>query len=1473
MKRDLTLSFTNPFNFFRSPSQFRKYIVLIFSTLLLLLVFSGSIAADEIDDLTEEDREVYGSEKRKRFKSTNLFYEVEDWENHYSRRIFFLYREVNYPKFTSTRFFPIYNSVESKIDRRKSSRILNYQKTNGASSVDYSFFPLYFWGSDTVSMSNYSLIPLVFSREVVNRPDYQFSYFLSPVYYYNREYRKDMKDITSASPLHIRTTKISENYYSDSLFFPILPLVFLGRENEETHRNYFWIFDIKRNKERLSRLFLFPLFYYKSPEVERTKFISPLYYYQDNPYRTESLTSLLLYKKSYKERKDNRLYVFPFYYQFETEDSSSRHLIPIYSQKKTLTDSHFYLFPYLNTREKTETSDLSTHKILPVFKISREAKDGLQSLQVLPIFGYKKRDYFWLFPLIYKTLNEEKEAGGSTLAPFYYSKVTSDSKETYLLTYYSYTGSEGKKLNVFPFYFSHEDHYRYILPFYFHRDSGEKKEYSSSIGPMYYFSETPFQKTSYILNYYNREKKDGKEYFTTFFPFYLSWRSRESIGKFNLWSLELEDREGETFSVNLLGLATSKSRGLVDPSFDMGRKDEVYYLDTDISWVHSLFRISSRVSSRTKFLGDFSSYFEEKKEEELSEDKPSSPTQSRRKTFTREDSYTFWGWNALFGALAYEKADTKKHIRLFPLTWFTWDEKSDDRVILVPPLFPLVFLYTSDDQKYKIFFPFYAMQKNPEEERHAFFLAAYIKESLKEKNFEETSVLWPFFNRYSYHSDSGEIRGKGFRLAPLFWSKQDEWEDVGITRNFSPLHYFSREKDGGRFGEEGSSELQSEEIRFLSPLSRYVYSENKYSTHSNLILPLYYRDRSTYPSDSATYSDEVSFSPLFYSEKIEVKNPKGGTEILDSDFFSPLYLGFHNKKNDIETGSIFLPLPFLYHSYKNRDTVWNLLLFFTRKSEDNEALRSIQYSVKPFFIPFFEYENRNSIQNKNSNFTFYLFPYYYEKRNTAGHPSEYTNTLFPIYYISTNEYRISDKNYYQKYSRFWSPLYYRMSITNSKEEIESKQFITPAFFYSARNSESSVWRWFYFIRSYKSELSDEVSVWPILPLFYKTTKRDANKNVVQSELFSLLYFNSSENYEFQNEKHEVNWFFPFYAYSKDSYLGKDENESFESETNHFYSLPYIRTYSSTKDSFQLNRRYLLFFTHDTEKFKDQTLEVSYSFQPILPIVYYEQTKHHTYLNAFWFMDFKKNRATDSWERFAVFPFWYDDDVHFHIFPIFFSRTSPNLKSGFVSGLYYYFAPEYSRMNFLFLADYKSFDSHSEGQTNHLNFLFSSLSFKSYTNHKSFSLLYGISELEVLKESSRFNFLWLGYSSQPKDFDLNLLPIYQYEKDPNETTHTLIPLLGYSKRTDQEVLDFAGLGMMYYYHRDNYKNEELRHILLGTLLYQTKKSKNGYSSIGSLWGWLWNYESETETGYNKFSILKLISREEYNGEVRYLGIKF
>jgi hypothetical protein len=133
-----------------------------------------------------------------------------------------------------------------------------------------------------------------------------------------------------------------------------------------------------------------------------------------------------------------------------------------------------------------------------------------------------------------------------------------------------------------------------------------------------------------------------------------------------------------------------------------------------------------------------------------------------------------------------------------------------------------------------------------------------------------------------------------------------------------------------------------------------------------------------------------------------------------------------------------------------------------------------------------------------------------------------------------------------------------------------------------------------------------------------------------------------------------------------------------------------------------------------------------------------------------------------------------------------------------------------------------------------------------------------------------NLAWLGYENKPDSNYLNLLPLYYKDVTKSKDYEWITPLLYFSKINPKEKLEHSTLGLVYYNSENLETKESLQSVLLGILYYKTVKPKErGYTGRGSLWGALWEYNTEDETNYSKFSILKILySRREDDQGVRH-----
>jgi hypothetical protein len=326
----------------------------------------------------------------------------------------------------------------------------------------------------------------------------------------------------------------------------------------------------------------------------------------------------------------------------------------------------FFLLWYFNSTAKTNDPNLVVHqdpgKNIHGKTGSKDSQKNVQpsihtekeltSVNLIPLFFWERDNYTRIIPIYFENKIE-------------------------------------KTLMVIPFYFADENSYRYILPIYFYN----KSETSES--------------TVFLPLHWSWQKPDSEG--TLFLPFYLQRAYKDP---------EEPDKEiNETW--NLLGIGTEITQGVFRPSWnvDLGTKEDYYYIDTDISWLYYLFRLENRTS--TKILESLPNPFAKKKESsEIENQSPenlgisasgqtrngkklatvtdSGPRVVRKKEFTREDSLSFYGVTALFGVVRYEAADTKRHVRLLPLAWFTFDTEADDAIYTGP--LPLPFIWYSSPE-------------------------------------------------------------------------------------------------------------------------------------------------------------------------------------------------------------------------------------------------------------------------------------------------------------------------------------------------------------------------------------------------------------------------------------------------------------------------------------------------------------------------------------------------------------------------------------------------------------------------------------------------------------------------------------------------------------------------------------------------------------------------------------------------------
>lgn len=130
-----------------------------------------------------------------------------------------------------------------------------------------------------------------------------------------------------------------------------------------------------------------------------------------------------------------------------------------------------------------------------------------------------------------------------------------------------------------------------------------------------------------------------------------------------------------------------------------------------------------------------------------------------------------------------------------------------------------------------------------------------------------------------------------------------------------------------------------------------------------------------------------------------------------------------------------------------------------------------------------------------------------------------------------------------------------------------------------------------------------------------------------------------------------------------------------------------------------------------------------------------------------------------------------------------------------------------------------------------------------------------------------NILWYYQEDRGHAQISTLLPLWWYSKDL-DTGNLILPLLLSGSFTDSSsTLTLAGAGILWagYESRDEKTRSE---FVLGGLVYQNIEKSPGQKSRGSLWGLLWQYDTDAGERRSELSFGKILySRTNIEGRSR------
>ncbi|HPS59433.1 MAG TPA: hypothetical protein PK514_15120 [Spirochaetota bacterium] len=786
-----------------------------------------------------------------------------------------------------------FQNVDSYGGHRNFFMLLDYSWET-IDSVDtikrFWLLPLYLWQAGS---NGYTYIaPPVYVHERYTNGDYYLHLF--PVFAVWKDTSSD-KTKQLLTPLFVRR-KVTETGSGDELysnfFFPLLPVFFRSSDkNYGTHTNIAWILDWESNTDGSMKTFWLAPFVFHEFADYGYRFYFP-FYMRPQCAEDQGYSWSLFHFHDWSS-SDDTVWSWLFYKNTQNNGSWYYHFLPLFSAwHETGTETENQVITPLFSRRKV--TDTATGEniysnfflpIIPLFFRSSGRTEGTHTNIAWLLDWESNTDSsmktFWFAPLVF---HEFKDFGYRVYLPFY----------------------------VRPSGCSEQDGISFSL-FHYHRWS---KTYDTLWAWLYYHN------NEYIEPEAGKEEVSGdrtlSEYYRHILPVYWSWQNPESSGSLVL-PVYLNYRDSYTkLHINLTGVAVKTFTGPFKPDLmiDIEKKDENWFLDTDISWLYD----AASFSWRTPVTGRNN---DQPGNDELT-GPDERPVSIKKRTTSRDDSINYFGWDFLFGWMAYRHADTRYHWRVLPLAWFTYDEASADRLRMILPFY---LSYYSEETKegYFMLAPFYASQSEGDSYKRGFLVNLFWDEYNAEENYREKTILWPFIN-WHYSPDK-----YGFRFFPFYWYRNwKEGEDT-ISRSISLLHYSMSIKDinGG-----------------------YTYRRR--------INPLYYMHESS-GETGGSYTFFAPLLPLYYYGA-DTETGDNGLEMKDSLSISPLHIfsrhSVKNKTESADSSTLMIPvIPLFYRNSGGNYSHWNFLGLF-------DSCTDTDYS-RYFMLPFFYTSQKGDLKYRN----------------------------------------------------------------------------------------------------------------------------------------------------------------------------------------------------------------------------------------------------------------------------------------------------------------------------------------------------------------------------------------------------------------------------------------------------------------------------------------------------------------------------
>ncbi|TGL61609.1 LA_1737 family protein [Leptospira sarikeiensis] len=1127
-----------------------------FHFLVFLICFSSFElgAVDYFDTLTEDKKPILGSDKEDKYTfRLPPFASVENWGPHYSANAFILFTYTNYPKFTRTSFFPLFDHLSAK--------------ENG-SFRSYGF-PFYFaqriQNAQSDTGVNFSL--LHYNSYEDRGPQFSDSWVSFP----------------SFLPLIGRNRKIENG--REEVFRFAVPFLFFRNSSPSETWNHFLIFHWGEDKESNYGSIL-PLMYWGSGKRKFHFSFFPIFFYNT-------------YYNSYSDKENFHFTIFPlFSYNSWDSGQEGSFFTPIFGQTWKETPQlggggkleekfSYYLLLFLN--RNYENGELKKYSATIPILFQRNWEDGKSNTNILlisgwntnekseysssylfPLFFHKKNDYLYFFPLYFDNGSEKF----GIIPPFYY-KNTATNFDLYALNfYYTKDWNGSSKLLFFPLYYHSfkPNESKVITPisYYSSNESG-----TTTLLPwfLYYRNKEKEASQNYLINTYLSWNEEGKFKQGFFFPLWF-YRSNQYFHFLPLWAKGNKFGDEYTWIIPLLTY-WDKDRTWIGPYYsrksETGDRYEKLVVLPFFQWSNTTEykELITPLSYQKEYKTKFENYSLITLYEKYDTDQ-----ESRRRIYpfyfsNNTNEYSYWNVLGLAGR-GLDKAGDPRYTYFFPLYFY-----KRDSFYLVLPLF---LKFGNDEDNHKHFGLFHYYNTSAEKDNTWIWPALWFTNIDKVRKEEFTTkfllywnwntprskgnIVLPFYLKYEEADKTLELvlaysssQTLGNFGAGAGATEKDYYLDTDVSIFYNLFSISARSSISKETLEFWKSKHPAEEIP-IETIKKEAASEkkeegdglNKYNrlTRDNVrsfwgvsalfgifsyeqgddrrhfrLLPL------SWFSWSKKSSDNVFAGPLFFfstigDESYSVVFPFYASQTKGEDYLkSYLLFGFiRGKQGQVKDYSVLWPITRLYFSpdawgfrifplvahdqSKDHSRTISPLYYRKRIVEGNTTTRSFHSLLLPLFHSGSETNRNGEIFQENSYsllIPFYL-SYGLSSQSSAGESSESN------FYTLLSAYSNKKETNGAESSSLLTPFYYfnRYKAAGETPEQATKTdfLLIPGLYYKRNLTEST-----FFLLGYYSESSGSVSKGNFLGIVSSSNEKNG-ENVSSSFHIFPFYFTGSK---------------------------------------------------------------------------------------------------------------------------------------------------------------------------------------------------------------------------------------------------------------------------------------------------------------------------------------------------------------------------